>query len=169
MTVKQVDRVSVLEFERSLEQILENEPVKLTKQEEAAVRMAVKHELKKTGSGMEYLDHWIKKDTVKRQEIGIPMEEARTYSSMRNKYKREYALGFIKGLSEKFEEQKANSELSLVVVNPNVKEYLNGINFSGVHRSRTSYITNTYCYEKGKYNGKNLADIDTQMEGVTKK
>lgn len=87
MTVKQVDRVSVLEFERSLEQILENEPVKLTKQEEAAVRMAVKHELKKTGSGMEYLDHWIKKDTVKRQEIGIPMEEARTYSSMRNKYK----------------------------------------------------------------------------------
>ena len=87
-------------------------------------------------------------------------------ASMRNKYKREYALGFIKGLSEKFEEQKANSELALVVVNPNVKEYLNGINFSGVHRSRTSYITNTYCYEKGKYNGKNLADIDTAINNV---
>ena len=84
-------------------------------------------------------------------------------TSMRNKCKREYALGFIKGLSEKFEEQKADSELSLVVVNPNVKKYLNQINFTGVHRSRTSYITNTHCFEEGKRNGKNLADIDTTI------
>ncbi len=89
-----------------------------------------------------------------------------TNNSMRNKYKREFALGFITGLSEKFEKQKANSELSLVVINPNVKEYLNNINFVGVHRSRKSYITDTYCYQEGKRKGENLADIDTQMEGV---
>lgn len=88
-------------------------------------------------------------------------------SSMRNKYKREFAFGFINGLREKFEEQKANSELSLVVVNPNVKEYLNNINFTGVHRSRSSYITNNYCFEEGKRKGKSLADIDTQVEGGT--
>lgn len=84
-------------------------------------------------------------------------------STIRNKCKREYAFGFIKGLNEKFEEQKANSELALVVVNPDVKEYLNNINFTGVHRTRKSYITDNYCYEEGKKNGRNLADIDTQM------
>lgn len=87
-------------------------------------------------------------------------------NTIRNKCKREYAFGFTKGLKEKFEEQKANSELALVVVNPNVKEYLNQINFTGVHRSRTSYITNTYCFEEGKRNGKNLANIDTQINEI---
>lgn len=87
-------------------------------------------------------------------------------SSIRNKCKREFALSFIKGLSEKFEEQKANSELSLVVVNQNVKEYLNNINFTGVHRTRASYITDNYCFQEGKRNGRNLADIDTRVEGV---
>lgn len=87
-------------------------------------------------------------------------------NSIRNKYKREYAFGFIKGLSEKFEEQKANSELALVVVNPNVKDYLSNINFTGVHRTRMSYITDNYCYEEGKRNGKKLADIDTRVEGI---
>lgn len=87
-------------------------------------------------------------------------------SSIRNKYKREYALGFIKGLSEKFEMQKANSELSLVVVNQDVKEYFKNIKFSGVRRDRNSYITDTYCFQEGKRKGKNLADIDSQVEGV---
>lgn len=87
-------------------------------------------------------------------------------NSIRNKYKREYAFGFIKGLSEKFEEQKANSELALVVVNPNVKDYLSNINFTGVHRTRMSYITDNYCYEEGKRNGRKLADIDTRVEGI---
>lgn len=85
-------------------------------------------------------------------------------NSIRNKYKREYALGFIAGLSEKFEAQKVNSELSLVVVNPKVKDYLSNINFRGVHRDRNSYITDRYCYQQGKETGKNLADIDTRME-----
>lgn len=85
-------------------------------------------------------------------------------NSLRNKYKREFALGFIKGLSEKFEKQKADSELSLVVVNPNVKDYLKNINFSGVHRSRASYITDTYCFQEGKRKGESLADIDTRMK-----
>ena len=87
-------------------------------------------------------------------------------NTIRNKCKREYAFGFTKGLKEKFEEQKANSELALVVVNPDVKEYLSNIQFSGIHRSRLSYITDSYCYEEGKRNGKNLADIDTRMNGV---
>lgn len=93
-------------------------------------------------------------------------ESYSTSASLRNKYKREFALGFIKGLSEKFEEQKSNSELSLVVVNPKVKEYIGNIKFTGVHRSRSSYITNNYCFQEGKRKGKNLADIDTRMEGV---
>lgn len=86
-------------------------------------------------------------------------------SSIRNKCKRDFALGFIKGLSEKFEKQKANSELSLVVVNSNVKEYLNNINFTGTYRTRTSYIIDTYCYKEGKRTGKNLVDIDTSVKG----
>lgn len=87
-------------------------------------------------------------------------------NTIRNKCKREYAFGFTKGLNEKFEEQKANSELALVIVNPDVKEYLSNIHFSGVHRSRASYITDNYCYEEGKQNGKKLADIDTRVEGI---
>lgn len=94
-------------------------------------------------------------------------EQYAVNNSIRNKYKREFALGFITGLSEKFERQKANSELSLVVINPNVKEYLNNINFVGVHRNRRSYITDTYCFQEGKRKGNNLVDIDTQMEGVS--
>lgn len=86
--------------------------------------------------------------------------------SDRNKYKREYAFGFIKGLSEKFEEQKAKSELSLVVTNQDVIEYMKNIRFNGFHRSRTAYITNSYCYDEGKRKGRNLADIDTQVEGI---
>lgn len=89
-------------------------------------------------------------------------------NSLRNKLKREFALGFIKGLSEKFEKQKADSELSLVVVNPNVKEHLNNINFSGVRRSRASCITDTFCFQEGKRKGENLADIDTRMEGANR-
>lgn len=85
--------------------------------------------------------------------------------SNRNKLKREYAYGFIKGLHEKFEAQKADNELALVVVNPNVKTYMSNKHFTGVRHTRTTYITNSYCYEQGKINGKNLADIDTQMKG----
>lgn len=81
----------------------------------------------------------------------------------RNKCKREYALGFIDGLSEKFEKQKANGELALVVVNPKVEEYLSNINFSGVHRNRVYHITDSYCYEEGLQKGKKLADIDTEL------
>lgn len=86
--------------------------------------------------------------------------------SFRNKCKRDYAYGFIKGLSQKFEEQKAKSEMSLVVINPDVKTYLDNINFTGVFRGRRTRIDSNYCYEEGKYNGRTLADIDSQMEGV---
>ena len=89
-----------------------------------------------------------------------------TDNTVRNKYKREYALGFINGLYEKFEEQKAKSELSLVVVNPDVKEFLSNIHFAGIHHERKSYITDSNCFQTGKKNGKNLADIDTRMDGV---
>lgn len=87
-------------------------------------------------------------------------------NSIRNKYKREYAFGFINGIDEKFKEQKASSELSMVVVNPSVKAYMNNLNFKGYRRNRSSYITDSYCFEEGKKNGRNLADIDTQVEGV---
>lgn len=85
--------------------------------------------------------------------------------SNRNKYKREYAFGFIKGLSEKFEEQKANSELSLVITNQDVINFMKNIQFNGFHRNRTTYITDSYCFEEGKKKGRNLADIDTRVEG----
>lgn len=91
-----------------------------------------------------------------------------TDNSIRNKYKRDFALGFINGLAEKFEEQKANSELSLVVINPNVKEYLENIRFTGVRRHKSSYITNTYSYQEGRKKGKKLVDIDTQIKGERK-
>lgn len=86
-------------------------------------------------------------------------------NSIRNKRKREFALGFIKGLSEKFEKQKANSELSLVVINPKVEEYMNDINFTKFYCIKTSHITDTYCFQEGKRKGSNLADIDTQITG----
>ena len=66
---------------------------------------------------------------------------------------------------EKFENQKVNSEISLVVVNPNVKQHLNNINFSGIHRSRRVRINSTNSYQEGQEKGRNLADIDTQMKG----
>lgn len=86
-------------------------------------------------------------------------------SSMRERYKREYALGFIKGLAEKFSEQKANSELSLVVTNPKVKDYIDNIRFSGFYHNRASQIHDNYCFNEGHRKGKDLADIDTQMKG----
>lgn len=86
-------------------------------------------------------------------------------SSMRNRYKREYALGFIKGLSEKFEAQKVSSELALVVTNPKVKEYINNIHFNGIYHTRTSHIYDNHCFNVGRRKGRDLADIDTQMKG----
>ena len=86
-------------------------------------------------------------------------------SSMRNRYKREYALGFIKGLSEKFEAQKVSSELALVVTNPKVKEYINNIHFNGIYHTRISHIYDNHCFNAGRRKGRDLADIDTQMKG----
>lgn len=85
--------------------------------------------------------------------------------NFRNKCKRDFAYGFICGLRQKFEKQKENSEMALVIVNPKVEEYFKNINFGGVHRSRTQNISNNYCYHYGKEKGRNLADIDTQMKG----
>lgn len=45
----------------------------LNKQQEAAVRMAVKHEEKELGSGKAYLERWIEKDILKRQELKLPL------------------------------------------------------------------------------------------------
>lgn len=86
-------------------------------------------------------------------------------SNIRNKCKRDFAYGFVSGLRQKFEEQKENSDLALVVVNPKVKEYFKNINFGRVHRSRSQNISDGYCYQYGKEKGRNLADIDTQMKG----
>lgn len=87
-------------------------------------------------------------------------------STDRDKYKRQYAFGFIRGLSEKFEEQKANSEMALVVINKNVVNYLNNKHFSGIHRNKRSRITDSYCYSTGRHEGRNLADIDSSVKGV---
>lgn len=45
----------------------------LSKQQEAAVRMAVKHEAKQSGTGEPYLERWIEKDVLKREELKIPI------------------------------------------------------------------------------------------------
>lgn len=87
--------------------------------------------------------------------------------SFRNKCKRDYAYGFINGLSQKFEEQKEKSEMALVVVNPEVKTYFENINFTGVYRGRATKIESNYCFREGKYKGRTLADIDSQMEGAS--
>ena len=87
--------------------------------------------------------------------------------NFRNKCKRDYAYGFINGLSQKFEEQKEKSEMALVVVNPEVKTYFENINFTGIYRGRTAKIESNYCFREGKYKGRTLADIDSQMEGAS--
>lgn len=45
----------------------------LSKQQEAVVRMAVKHEAKQPGSGREHLERWIEKDILKCQELKLPV------------------------------------------------------------------------------------------------
>lgn len=58
----------------------------LIEQQEAAVRMAVKHEAKQSGSGEPYLERWIEKDVLKRKELKIPIHlEEMDY--MRESYK----------------------------------------------------------------------------------
>ena len=93
-------------------------------------------------------------------------ERTSSNDNFRNRCKRDFAYGFVRGLSKKFEEQKANSEMSLVVVNPKVKEYFSNINFSGVYRGKSTKIESSYCFREGEYKGRTLADIDTRMEGV---
>lgn len=45
----------------------------LSKQQEAVVRMAVKHEAKQPGSGRVHLERWIEKDILKCQELKLPI------------------------------------------------------------------------------------------------
>lgn len=59
-------------YELILEQKQIVEENALSKQEEAAVRMAIKHEMKHLGSGEEYLESWIEKQVLKRQELQLP-------------------------------------------------------------------------------------------------
>lgn len=69
------------------EQLVKNPKEELTKQQEAAVRIAVKHEAKQPGSGEEHLERWIQNDILKRQELKLPIDQEEVYISMREQYK----------------------------------------------------------------------------------
>lgn len=59
----------------------------LSKQQEAVVKMAVKHEAKQPGRGEPYLERWIEKDILKRRELKISVHyEEMDY--MRESYKK---------------------------------------------------------------------------------
>lgn len=46
----------------------------LTNQEAAALRMALKHEMKQPGSGEQHLEAWIEKLQFQRKELGLPLQ-----------------------------------------------------------------------------------------------
>ena len=56
----------------------------LSKAEEAAVRMAVKRDMKQAGRGMNYLEEWIENDMNKREEMNLP--DNQSYDDMRVEY-----------------------------------------------------------------------------------
>ena len=61
--------------------------MKLTMQEEAAVRMAAKLEIKTPGAGKKYLESWIAKEIERRKKYALPEStEKKIYDAMRNKY-----------------------------------------------------------------------------------
>ena len=81
----------------------------------------------------------------------------------KKRYKRDYAYGFVNGLLQKFNEQKADSELAMVVVNQDVKVYMSNLHLGGIKRNKRVYIQNSKSYEQGRIHGKNLVDIDTSV------
>ena len=61
-------------YELLKEQKLEAEQEQLlSKQQQAVVRMAVKHEAKQPGTGRAHLERWIEKDILKCQELKLPI------------------------------------------------------------------------------------------------
>ena len=55
----------------------------LSKQEAAAVRMAVKHELKEAGTGIDHLEKWISKDMKRQEALQLPEKQ---YEPLRDVY-----------------------------------------------------------------------------------
>lgn len=74
----------------------------------------------------------------------------------------DYALGFISGLKEKFEEQKKkNQEWGLVLVkDPEVVEAHNNIEFKGRINTSTSFNGYTEAYSEGKEDGESFSISD---------
>lgn len=56
---------------------LNSEQIPLSKQEEAAIRMAIKRERKEEGAGVRHLDAWFAKEIQRRRDLGISFPDRR--------------------------------------------------------------------------------------------
>lgn len=74
----------------------------------------------------------------------------------------DYAVGFINGLQERYEEQKEkHQEWGLVLVKPKeVVDAYNNLNFIGSINLKTKFNGNTDAYYKGEKDGKNFSISD---------
>ena len=79
------DYVKAIEEAGLEEYLIPETEIELTMQEEAAVRMAVKHEIKTPDTGKEYLNGWIEKNIQRRINCGLP-DKDRTYDAMWSKF-----------------------------------------------------------------------------------
>ncbi len=81
----------------------------------------------------------------------------------------DYALGFINGLEEMFEEQKKkNQEWGLVLAKDvEVVKAYNNINFKGSINTDTSFQGHSEAYYQGKEDGEKFRNTDKIAEGET--
>lgn len=90
------------------------------------------------------------------------------YSSTKG-LENDYAIGFIDGLSAKFEEQKkANQEWGLVLVkDKEVVEAYDQMEFKGTVNTSTNYKGYSEVFEKGHVDGEKFSISDKITEGET--
>lgn len=88
----------------------------------------------------------------------------------RNAVRNDYADGFIRGLKEKFERQKAkeikeNAQYALIVTNKKVEEYMENLNIKGKYRgTNNNSFVDPYAFINGRDKGLNMRDLHTCIE-----
>ncbi|KLU63546.1 hypothetical protein CEB3_c00660 [Peptococcaceae bacterium CEB3] len=91
----------------------------------------------------------------------------RTYGYSTKGLENDYALGFIKGLGQKFEEQKeANQAWGLVLVkDQEVTDAFNAKKFTGCVNTGTQYQGRADAYERGVIDGQRFSVSDRIAQG----
>lgn len=89
---------------------------------------------------------------------------------VKNAVRKDFADGFIRGLSEKFARQKAeetkqNEQYALVITNTRVDEYMEKLNITGKYRpSKNDSFMDPYAYINGRDKGLNMQDLHSCIE-----